>query len=240
MNETARPFLTARWADLLLVTYALPADTLRAYLHPALEPDLWSNAAHVSLVAFRFLDTRILGLPIPGHRHFAEINLRAYVRHGSDRGVVFIREFVPRRAIAWVANAWYNEPYATAPITATVNTTPENAARAHFTWRWRGRTHRLAMTGSPDTSLPPRDSDAFLTKEHEWGFGQTRRGNLLRYHVTHPEWPVRTVTALDLEVDYESLYGPGWAFMNTAAPVSTIYAVGSPVTVGWPERLPAR
>lgn len=236
MVQAARPFLTAQWADLLLVTYAVPADVVRAHLHPTLEPDVWSNSAHVSLVAFRFLDTRILGLPIPRHRHFAEINLRAYVRRGADRSVVFIRELVPRHAIAWVANAFYNEPYATAPITATVNTTPENAVRAQFTWRWRGRTHRLAMTGSPDTSLPARDSEAFLTKEHEWGFGQTRRGKLLRYRVTHPEWLVRTVTACDLDVNYGSLYGPRWAMLDTATPVSTIYAVGSPITVSWPDR----
>ena len=166
------------------------------------------------------------------------MNLRAYVRHGPDdarRGVIFIRELVPRRVIATVARLCYNEPYAAAPMTARVTPAPDGSVHAQFDWQFAGQTHRLAMTGSAGTSLPPPGSTAFLTKEHEWGFGQTRRGRLLRYHVVHPEWPVRTVTAVDLSVDYEALYGPAWAFLNTATPTSTLFAVGSPVSVGWPE-----
>ena len=36
------------------------------------------------------------------------------------RAVVFIRELVPRRAIAWVAREWYNEPYRALPMRHSV------------------------------------------------------------------------------------------------------------------------
>jgi uncharacterized protein len=231
-----RPFLTARWSDLLLVTYAVPADVLEPYLHPALEPDLWSGSAHVSLVAFRFLETRVLGVSVPGYRNFPEVNLRAYVRHGADRGVVFVRELVVSRLVAAVARLGYNEPYVAAPIAVGVERDLERASvRAHFEWRFGGMMHRLAMTGSEATSFPAPGSEAFLTKEHEWGFGRTRGGRLLRYRVSHPEWPIRTVTAVDVRVDFGTLYGPAWGFLNTATPASALFAVGSSVAVGWPE-----
>src|SRR5688572_29057707 len=111
-----RPFLTARWTDLFLATYAVPPALLEPRLPPGLALDTRDGQAFVSLVAFQFLDTRVLGIPWPGYRHFAELNLRFYVRQGTERGVVFLREFVPQRFVAWVARWVYNEPYLAAPL----------------------------------------------------------------------------------------------------------------------------
>ena len=67
-----------------------------------------------------FLRTRVLGLPIPFHQNFEEVNLRFYVRHlsheGWRRGVVFIKELVPRYAIAYIARRFYNENYLAVPM----------------------------------------------------------------------------------------------------------------------------
>src|SRR5215468_781631 len=98
---TGRPFLTARWTNLFLATYAVPDDLLRPHLPPGLELDRRDGRAFASLVAFDFLDTRVLGVPWPGYRNFPEVNLRFYVRHGEQRGVVFVREFVPLRLVAF-------------------------------------------------------------------------------------------------------------------------------------------
>src|SRR5882672_8618368 len=101
MNENHSPaiksgwsFLTARWTNLFLATYAVPQELLRPRLPPGLDLDLRDGQAFVSLVAFDFLDTRVLGVPWPGYRNFPELNLRFYVRHGERRGVVFVREYV--------------------------------------------------------------------------------------------------------------------------------------------------
>jgi len=65
--------------------------------------DFCDGHALLSVVGFRFLNTRVRGLVIPCHRDFEEVNLRMYVRRehrGETRhGVTFIRELVPRRAI---------------------------------------------------------------------------------------------------------------------------------------------
>src|SRR5262245_57354345 len=99
----SRPFLTARWQHLFLANFSVSPELLRPRLHPDLELDTREGQAFVSLVAFRFLDTRVLGIGWPGYRNFAELNLRFYVRHQGERGVVFVREFVPQRLTAWLA-----------------------------------------------------------------------------------------------------------------------------------------
>src|SRR6266566_2088670 len=119
----SRPFLT---------TYAVPPALLEKRLAPGLSLDLRDGNAFVSLVAFQFLRTKVLGIGWPGYRDFAELNLRFYVRHGDERGVVFIREFVPQRLVAWVARWLYNEPYLAAPITAERQ---ESAERIDLTYR---------------------------------------------------------------------------------------------------------
>ena len=63
-----RPFLTARWQNLVLATYAVPEELLRPRLPPGVEPDRRDGKCLASLVAFQFLDTRVLGVPGPGHR----------------------------------------------------------------------------------------------------------------------------------------------------------------------------
>ena len=97
--------------DPRLITPLVPAET---------EIDFENGETFLSVVGFLFLDTRLLGLPIPLHRDFEEVNLRFYVRRKSAdtwrRGVVFIRELVPRRAIALVARTFYGENYVAVPM----------------------------------------------------------------------------------------------------------------------------
>src|SRR5258706_7301960 len=125
------PFLTAGWSNLCLLTYAVPPALLEPRLPRGLSLDLRDGQAFVSLVAFDFLDTRVLGVSWPGYRDFPEINLRYYVRHGAERGVVFIREFVPRRAVAFLARAVYGEPYLAAPMKSRVTQDDDRIAVEH-------------------------------------------------------------------------------------------------------------
>ena len=103
-----------------MLNYRVAPELLRPYIPAGTELDCWNGATYLSIVGFLFRDTRVLGVPVPLHRHFEEVNLRFYVRRtvGSDvrRAVTFIRELVPRRAIATVAKLTYNEPYRALPM----------------------------------------------------------------------------------------------------------------------------
>lgn len=103
-----------------MFNYAVEPSLLEAYVPRGTELDEWNGTTYVSLVGFLFVNTRVLGIAVPGHRTFEEVNLRIYVRRrvGGElrRAVTFIREIVPRRAIAMVARAAYNEPYVALPM----------------------------------------------------------------------------------------------------------------------------
>jgi uncharacterized protein YqjF (DUF2071 family) len=108
--DSDKVFLTAEWRHLAMLNYEVEASLLLPFVPAGTELDRWHGKAFVSLVGFRFLKTRILGFTIPFHANFDEVNLRFYVRRqqGDEirRGVVFIREIVPRRAIAFVARTF--------------------------------------------------------------------------------------------------------------------------------------
>ncbi|MFL5341770.1 MAG: YqjF family protein [Gemmataceae bacterium] len=232
-------FLTARWSNLFLVNYVVPPELLTPLLPAGLELDRRDGHSFASLVAFNFLDTKVLGVPWPGYRNFPELNLRFYVRHGDRRGVVFVREFVPRRLVAWTARTLYNEPYRSAPMRSRVN---EENNRLTFELQidYGGRPHVLQAIGAKPASRPAVESVEHFFKEHEWGFNTSHRGTTMRYRVEHPVWDVYRVLEHHIDVDWGMLYGPKWKVMQAAMPDSTVLAVGSEVTVYSGTALPPK
>ena len=230
LTTTERPFLTARWEHLVLVNYTVAPERLTPFLPPGIELDLLDGDAHMSLVAFDFLDTRVLGIPFPGYRHFPEINLRFYVREGERRGVCFIREYVPKRLIAWVARLLYNEPYVRAPMTSSVELLAERRVVNHQL-RAGGRVHSLSVTAKASSTMPSEDSEAHFFKEHSWGYGTDRRGRCVRYEVRHPVWETYAVESFKLNWDWGAVYGPEWADYASIAPRSVFLAHGSAISV---------
>ena len=233
----ATPFLTARWSNLVLISYKVDPASLRPLLHPALELDTWDGCAHVSLVAFDFLDTRVRGCRVPGYVNFPEVNLRAYVRHGERRGVSFLRELVPSRLVAMVARLRYHEPYHAARMRSAVSLVGTDLEVMHD-WELDDHGYRLRVRGSQTTSTPPDSAIEHHFKEHEWGFGRTRAGALLTYRVEHPVWAVREVREMECDVYFGALYGSAWERLSHQPPVSVVFAVGSEVAVYPPTSFP--
>jgi uncharacterized protein YqjF (DUF2071 family) len=223
-------FLTARWSNLFLANFAVPRELLLPRLPAGLELDTREGQCFVSLVAFDFLDTRVLGVPWPGYRNFAEINLRFYVRHGAERGVVFVREFVPHHLTAWLARTLYNEPYQAAPVSSSQQGTADSLS-VEYHLNWAGRRHTIRVTGNLPAFRPTDDSVEHFFKEHHWGFGRTASGKTLRYQVTHAVWDVYPVQSFEIDLDWAGVYGPEWGFLKEQTPASTVLAVGSAIAV---------
>jgi uncharacterized protein YqjF (DUF2071 family) len=237
--DTPRPpwaFLTARWTHLLLATYVVPPELLASHLPPGLDLDLHDGQAFASLVCFDFLDTRVFGIPWPGFRNFSEMNLRFYVRQGADRGVVFVREFVPKRFVAWMARTLYNEPYLAAPMTSTVIDEREHV-RVEHRLTLHGRTYTMRAVADKPAHVPEPNTEEAFFKEHHWGYGTTRRGRTRRYRVWHPVWAVYPIREAHVDLDWAAVYGPEWAAMQGVRPTSTMLAVGSAIAV-YPNRSP--
>jgi uncharacterized protein len=140
-----RPLLSARWTELLLLNFRVPAEVLSEFAPPGTEPDLFDAQAYLSIVGFRFSSTRLFGLAIPGHTRFTEINLRYYVRRHVDgrprRGVVFVKEIAPRRAVGVAANWLYNENYITRPMRASIHIADTHLSPGDtIEYAWRTKT----------------------------------------------------------------------------------------------------
>ncbi|MEY4926347.1 MAG: hypothetical protein RI894_783 [Bacteroidota bacterium] len=236
LSET--PFLTAEWRRLILLTYAVDAALLEEHLPQGLTLDTLHGRTYVSLVAFDFEKTKLRGVPVPFHTDFPEINLRFYVRQGSKRGVVFIKELVPKFWIAELANRIYNEPYAVADMYSTYDLNDLNELEVfHEIIDTNGVKHTLRFFAEPTPVLPPPDSSETFFKEQEWGFGVNHQGELTTYRVKHPEWRIHPLTrGFQFLWDFGSLYGEKWAFLNNQIPYNILLAEGSEVSVSPNEK----
>jgi uncharacterized protein YqjF (DUF2071 family) len=244
LAERARAFLTAEWRYIALLNYEVPTALLEPYVPRGTELDWHNGRVFLSLVGFRFLHTRVLGCPVPFHQHFDEVNLRFYVRRAVEgevrRGVTFVREIVPRRAIATVARAVYNEPYLALPMRSEVSTgTGGESVCVRYAWQSAAGWHHLALTGSGMPILPAAESEAASIAEHYWGYTRQRNGQTIEYRVAHAPWRVWHGAAAQIAGDMGAFYGTAFGEVLAAAPTSAFLAEGSAVTVFRPAMLPS-
>ena len=233
--NSGRIFLTAEWRNLVLLNYEVDASLLPPFVPAGTEIDSWNEKVFVSLVGFQFLKTRVFGLPIPLHANFDEVNLRFYVRRreGNEvrRGVVFIREIVPRRAIALVARTFYNENYVALPMTHDIRATDGGGIAAAYRWQHRRNWSQIhcESQGNPQPLLD--GSEEQFIAEHYWGYAAQRDGSCVEYQVTHPLWRVWQARHAEFHGNVEGLYGREFAAVLAGEPASAFLAEGSAVTV---------
>ena len=232
MNYTTKPFLSAEWRNLIMINYEVNEEILLPYLPAKTELDSFNNKFYVSLVAFHFLDTKVKGISLPFHRNFEEINLRFYVKYkeGNEfkRGVVFISEIVPKRMIALVARLFYGEKYQYLPVQSLVKETDTRIL--HFEWGTNLEHSISVITENKLAGLEEGSKEQFIF-EHYWGYTTLKSGATGEYQVQHPSWNVYPVIDFKVNVDFETLYGKRFQFLNTTQPDSAFVAEGSPVVV---------
>ena len=128
-------FLKAEWNNLAMINYEVNPQILQKYVPTGTEIDFLNGKCYVSFIGFLFENVRVLGMKIPFHSDFEEVNLRFYVRRFENgvwkRGAVFISEIVPKYAISFVANTFYNEHYRTLPMKHTLKVN-ENSQRIYI------------------------------------------------------------------------------------------------------------
>jgi uncharacterized protein YqjF (DUF2071 family) len=229
-----RPFLTARWEHLAMISFEADPAILAPYVPAGTELDFHNGRTFISIVGFVFRDTRLRGWAIPRHRNFEELNLRFYVRHfaGGElrRGVVFIKEIVPRHAVTAVARWVYGENYATHAMRSRISAA-HDSIDVDYTWRAGWRWHRLAVRGiGPPAPAAIGSEEQFIT-EHYWGYSRQRDGSTFEYEVAHPSWNLWTVRDCNFDCDAAELYGPIFARTLAQRPSSVLLADGSPIRV---------
>jgi uncharacterized protein len=239
--DPGRVFLTAEWRHLAMLNYEVDRELLVDFVPCGTELDGWKGRMFVSLVGFRFLNTRVLGFPIPFHANFDEVNLRFYVRRqeGQEvrRGVVFIREIVPRRAIALVARTVYNENYVALPMAHEIDVNHRTAPAVSYRWRTSRGWSTMTLEAQGNSRLLDAGSEPEFIAEHHWGYAAQRDGGTVEYRVKHPSWRVWTARRAEFAGEVEELYGGELAAVLRGKPASAFLAQGSPVAVMRGRRL---
>ena len=235
MPRHEKIFLSAAWHDLLMLNYEVDPTILQKYVPAGTELDSCDGKTFVSLVGFRFSRTKLLGIiSIPFHTEFEEINLRFYVkrREGDElrRGVVFIAEIVPKRAVALAARWFYGENYVRRPMAHSVLGKDPNV-EVEYSWRSGNETCKLQAHASGTPSLPAEGSVEQFITEHYWGYSRQPGGGTVEYHVQHVPWKVWTATQANFSGDASDLYGDELSQLLKRPPASAFIADGSPVTV---------
>jgi uncharacterized protein YqjF (DUF2071 family) len=238
---SSRAFLTAEWRMVAMLNYEAEPGLLQRFVPAGTELDCWQGKLFVSLVGFRFLNTRVLGISIPWHRNFDEVNLRFYVRRreGQEvrRGVVFIREIVPRWAIAAMARNAYNEQYVSLPMRHQIDQQGKPGTKVEYGWRTGTAWSRINMTVAGDPTLPAEGSEEQFITEHYWGYSAQRDGRCVEYRVEHPPWKVWNAQHAAFEGDVDEFYGNPLAAVLKNPPSSAFLAEGSAVKVCWGKAL---
>lgn len=219
-----------------MANYEVNPSLLTDFLPKEIELDFHNGKCYVSLVAFNFLNTRVLGLPIPFHTNFEEANLRFYVRREITneirRGVVFIKEIVPRRAISIVARTFYGEPYETWKMAHR-----QSASKLAYFWSKSNVRNSVSVEIGEDIGVPAEHSTAEFIIEHYWGYTSRGANRTDEYKVEHPKWNLFEIKSAAVDVDFRFTYGEKFAFLSGVEPSSILLAKGSAISVYKGEKI---
>lgn len=227
-------FLEAEWRKLAMANYEIDPQLLLPYLPSKTELDVWNGTNYVSLIGFMFKDTKVLGLKIPFHINFEEVNLRFYVRHKYNgewrRGVVFIKEIVPKVAITFVANTLYKEHYQTMKMSHLWEE-KEDKRVVQYDWTCDGNLQSFRVETNLESAPIPLGSETEFITEHYWGYSKYNDKTTFEYEVTHPKWESYVVRNAKIDVDFGLVYGEEFSILNNVQPKSIFLAEGSEITV---------
>ncbi len=228
-----KTFLAAEWKNLIMANYAVEAEVLKPFLPCKTELDLFNGKVFVSVVGFLFANTKVMGFRVPFHINFEEVNLRFYVKHqdkGEEkRGVVFIKEIVPKAAISFIANTLYREKYCRMPMSSSCKQTTE--LEVSYKWKFNNKWNSIEAVADPVAVPIAAGSEEEFIAEHYYGYSKFNALKTYEYRVSHPRWNVYPVKNYLVDCDFEALYGKSFAFLQDAVPSSVFMAQGSAITV---------
>lgn len=239
MRPTERPMFLADWTNVLFIHYAIDPKVLQPHVPFAL--DLFKGRAYISLVAFtqRNLRPRVGGrLAALASRPLAEhdfLNVRTYVRHGRERGIFFLAEWIPNRLACLLGPRMYGLPYRLARTDYQRGGAPGRRERfvgsvttpaGRVAWDAR---FRPAAEGRPARPGLER----FLLERYT--AYTRRRSTPLRFRVWHEPW-VRTRARVRMHDT--TLLAAAFPWMAGAHPLAAHFSPGVfNVWIGPPRRV---
>jgi uncharacterized protein YqjF (DUF2071 family) len=232
-----RILLTAHWTNLLVVNYETEKNFLKKFLPAGTELNDWNGKYIMSLVGFEFSKIKLLGIPSPFFRHFAELNLRFYVKrkmkNGWRKGVVFIKEIAPHKLIGKMAGWLYKENFIALPITAFTETAGL-LKKTGYEFKLNGGLNFLkAATETEYSAIAPESIEDFIS-DHYYGYTKLNGTKSKEFRVYHRPWKIHKVLSAEIQLDTKAVYGKEFEQWLHLQPLNTFLMDGSETTVSWP------
>lgn len=237
-DRGAVPFLTAGWHDIIMLTFEVDAEILTPFVPPGLVLDLWQGRAFVTLVGLVFDMERLKGVRLPFLPRFPQVNLRFYVSSpqddGAGRGVVFIKEIMPRPLMALTARWLFRQNYVVRPMKHSLLSSfgSNNEERLEYKWRARRHWEQMGVMSRATWSLPGSGSrEEFVVERYA---GYVRDGLKTRmFKVSHPPWRIRPAQDAWLKSDVGAVFGKQFVPYLQAAPAFAFMAEGGRTELYW-------
>lgn len=241
LANRGEPLLTADWDRVLMIHYEVDPAALRAFVPFPL--DLRDGRAYVSLVAFTMRGMKPtrggklaewLFRPIATHGF---LNVRTYVRVGSEPGIYFLTEYLNNLASLRLGPPLFGLPY--------------RGARLDYRHTWEdaeiaGNVHDATADTTLAYTAPVTPEAAFSTSPAgsltEWLMERytafTAHGRHRRlFRVWHAPW---THTPVSVKIGDDSLLRARWPWFARARLVGANFSPGlRDVWMGRPHRLPS-
>lgn len=219
-----------------MANYEVDAEFIERYVPKGCELDLYEGRALITVVAFGFRDTKILGVPIPFYRDFPEINLRMYVKRkegdGWRRGVVFIKEIIPHRLPAWIAKTVFKENFHVMPVDVELD-------ERFIIYRWGEENYMGGIVQDKLCDWEAGTEEQFIG-DNFWAYKRVNENKTLEFEVTHEAWKMCELEDVELNIDFEQLYGEEFAEaiqIYGSKPRIVFYLDGNGVGVTLPRKL---
>ena len=227
-----RPLFMADWRDALFVHFRIPPDVLKQCV--PLELDLFEGHAYVSLVSFTQVRLRPifggrvaewLSRPLATHEF---LNVRTYVRHGDERGIFFLAEWIPNRLAVFLGPRLYGLPYRFGELNHSI----DSESRMTREVNCGGKQLRCRATLDDPNSFQTcaAGSEAEFLLERSTAF--TSRDRVLRrFRIRHECWLQAPVS---VAVERQDLLGD----FLLGVPCAAHFSAGvNDVYIGRPERV---
>lgn len=229
------PMFYARWDRAVFVHYQADPDILQRDV--PFELDLRDGRAFISLVAFTLVRMRPriggrisewLLKPIATHEF---LNVRTYVRHDGEPGIIFLAEWLNNRAAVLLGPRSFGLPYRFGHLAyehARDGNALRGTANAHDAYlTYEGRTDGDEFTPCEAGSLTE-----FLLERYT-AFTEHREQKRF-FRVWHSPWPQ---VPAEIKVTADTLIASTGGWWHTAEFVGANYSPGVEVWMGRPHRI---
>ncbi len=232
-------FLKAKWENIIMANYPVAKEILSPYLPTGVALDLYNNKAYVSLVGFMFKETKLFNIPIPWLGTFEEINLRFYVlrKEGNTikRGVVFVNETIPYKAVAWMANRLYKEHYTAIPTRHSWKVKNE-IKDIKYEWKINNEWNNIDVQALTKSDTMTNGSFEAFIFEHYYGYTKIDGNSTEEYKIKHPRWKINKVINAKINCNFSKMHGASFEYLSNVKPESVFIAEGSSIEVEWKRK----